>query len=352
MKRIIIADVNSFCHNGTMTGHGIAVAKNFLGVLAKTGRGQVAGGPAYAAAFPDAVILKHNADSTRNVIRNKWGLWANMRELFRACKNDTIIMQSSGVVTMFLGLALFKPKGIRIFSVQYNTMAINSPLKRLLYRFCAGKIDGIICPTEHIGKAYGRPYCVVPDYIYTEANGTTFTDYSSKIYDFCMVGLIYPDKGMVPAAKRLAATPYRVIIAGKPATPQIEAELCDIAASAPNIELRLRYLDSQEYTDIIRSSRYCILNYSGAYSEHSSGVVYDILFNGLPVVGSQCRSLQFIRQEGVGYLFDSIETWEPAPLLSQERYDDYRRHIAAYYQTHRAHQEKLLSFLLTAEPSE
>lgn len=80
-----------------------------------------------------------------------------------------------------------------------------------------------------------------------------------------------------------------MLIAGRVQEAPLEAELRAVCAGAKNIELRLEYLSEAAYDEAIRQCRYCILNYSENYSLHSSGVVFDILFRGVPIVGSRCR---------------------------------------------------------------
>lgn len=348
MSRIVIADFNTHCRQGVCLGHSIAVAENYLQMFDSA---VAAGGPVYAKRFSRAEILPRQSDDSHGTLVNKWIGLCNLRALFRRCREDILIMQSISVATAFFGMALWRPRVRKLFMIQYNTQALNSPLKRLLYRMAAPFIDGIICPTEDIGKAYGRPYCVVPDYICTPQQGGERVPYAQKSYDFCMVGLICRDKGVVEAARALGGTPYRVLVAGRPDTPEIEAELRTIAASCTNIELKLQYLSEEEYSASIRSSRYCILNYSGAYSEHSSGVVFDILFSGVPVVGRACESLRFIGETETGALFTDISEMQPEALLQPEVYERYLGHIERYKTSHRAHRERLARFLTVGEES-
>lgn len=342
MSRIVIADFNTHCRQGTCLGHSFAVADNYLHMFADA---VAAGGPIYASRFTRAEILPHQTDEKHGTIVNKWLALRNLRALFRRCRNDILVMQSSSVATAFFGIALFRPRVRKLFMIQYNTAGVSTPLKRLLYRFAFRYIDGIICPTETIGKAYGRPYCLVPDYICTPQQGATEIAYEHKSYDFCMVGLICRDKGIVEAARVLASSPYRVLIAGRADTPEIAEELQALADSCSNIELKLQYLSEEEYAASIHASRYCILNYSGAYSEHSSGVVFDILFRGVPVIGSHCRSLEFIRETQTGQLLDNISELNPESLLQEEVYNHFRRHIETYKASHREHRERLYRFL-------
>ena len=148
------------------------------------------------------------------LLRNKRAVFQNVRALLREAQDDVIVLQCSAVATAYLGLALFKKKETRVYAIQYSTDGVNSLLKRGLYALCRRKISGVICPNAAIGAAYGRPMCVVSDYISTGTMQPP-VPYAQKRYDFGMVGLITSDKGVVEAAKQLRNTPYRVLIAGR-----------------------------------------------------------------------------------------------------------------------------------------
>lgn len=344
-NRIIIADINSRCTQGVLTGHGLAVAENYRQLGNEDTEIVVAGGPAYAKRFPDAIVLDYDADAALPDKENKRRNLHNIRQLFRLCPHDTIVFQSSAVATSFLGIALYKPRTCRVFMIQYNTMGLDSLLKRAFYALARRRITGLICPQEGIGKAYGRPCCVVPDYIYTAAQHQAAIPYEQKRYDFCMVGLIYPDKGTVEAARLLADSPHKVLIAGKPATPEIAEALTAIAAKAPHITLRLGYLSEEEYRQSLAESRYCILNYRGGYATHSSGVIYDTLFSGVPVVGHRCEALRLVEENGVGVLEDELSAATFARVLREEQHRNFCEAIRRYYETHQAHRNRLLQFL-------
>lgn len=346
-KRVVVADINSFCKGGSLTGHACAVAENYRDIFREKADVRIAGGPAFLKKIPDAISLGHNVESSASPLMKKLRVLHNMWNLFRRCKEDIIVLQSSAVATAFFGIAFFKFRRTPLYMIQYNAEGLNSPVKRFLHRLAKRKINGVICPDAEIGKAYGVPYCVVPDYIYTGGTSSDLVPYEEKKYDFCMVGIISRDKGMIEAAAKLADTSHRVIIAGRPCSAEIEQELRAAAQNASNIELRLRYLDDEEYADIIRYSRYGILNYSGAYSEHSSGVVFDLLFRGLPIIGRYCKSLQFIAAYGMGQLVCGMNEWDVSTLPDEQTYQSYQANISRYYLTHERSRECLCSFVLS-----
>lgn len=206
------------------------------------------------------------------------------------------------------------------------------------------RVDGIICPNDEVGKAFGRPYCVVPDYIYTGEDKKCPVDYKSKTYDFCIVGRLNKDKGVVESARRLNGTKYKVLIAGQ-ANDSYSEELKKACHGCDNIDLRLGYVSDEDYKRYINESRYCILNYQGEYSNRSSGVVFDIIFSGVPVVGNSCKALQFVKDYEIGHIYDNIDELSAEGLFDEKKYEIYLDNICKYRQLHSEYYKKLSTFV-------
>lgn len=345
-RRVIIADIRSMTVDGKAVGHYFSVAANYLDIFQKSCDVMVAGGPVFEQKFSDLIRLPYDTDEKLSVTENKKRVFCNIRQLFTECANDIIVLQCSAVATAYLGIFLYKPSTCKVFLIQYNTLGIDSFLKKTLFCLAKNKIDGIVCPNDAIGSAYGLPYCVVPDYIYTGEGLCADGSFESKKNDFGMFGLIVPDKGIIEAARFFAGSEYSVKIAGYPQDEQVKKELLDICRKGENIELNLGYLSEEEYISGIKNSRYCILNYSGAYSEHSSGVVFDILFNGVPVIGKKCRSLEFIEKNNIGLIYDDISDVRFETIMNPQVYETYLRNIEKYFVEQRKNADTLVSFVL------
>lgn len=348
MNRVIIADVKSNVDGNTFPGHGRAVAEHYLKAFQGSADVHVAGGPIYSRYFKNTVLLPYNAEVSAPGVLNKWRVLSNLYALFKLCRNDTLIIQSCAVVTAFLGIALFKRKETKVFMIQYDADGVSSRLKRFLFYLAKRKIQGIICPHEEVGEAYGLPYCVVPDYICSEVpSADDFIPYSRRQYDFCMLGLIWRSKGFVEAAKLLAGTSFKVLVAGQPSAEEgLQDELESICRNADNIELQFGYLDEETYDSYIRQSRYCILNYSECYSQKSSGVVFDFLFRGVPIIGSRCRTLQFVAENALGRLYGDIKDFNPEDVLQESVHEEFMAALQKYYQLHLEYRKRLVSFVI------
>ena len=348
MKDIFIADIRSNCsYKGLSTGHYIPVARMYKKLFAEIANVIVAGGPVYCHYFQkdELLILPHNVCG--DSFKHKLLTFQNCKRLFKEAKGKIIILQQSSDITCHIALSLFYHGGSKLYMIRYSKAGINTPFKKLIYELCKRKVDGIICPNNEVGKAYGRPYCIVPDYIYINQQDTKniFSTYEEKKYDFCIIGRISQEKGVVEVAKKFVNTEYKVIIAGKTQTKDLELELQEICSNANNIELRIGYISDEDYLFILQHSRYTILNYQGEYALRSSGVVYDTLFSGVPVIGCRCNALKFAEDAGCGYLYDSLEDFSPRDVLNPTLYKEYIHNIEMYRKSHSTFHNKLITFI-------
>lgn len=347
MKRLIIADVKSFNNGGKSTGHYFSIAQNYLDLYGEVVETKVAGGQIYQSGFDKSVLfqLPYNSDSWSSSIKNKLHTLLNCRYLFKKTgTDDVIVMQHSGASTTFLGIALYAKKRNNIYVIQYDTDAISSFVKRWIFSLAKKRIKGFICPSERIAESYGVKGCVVTDYIYQEKGQIVRLPYKDRKYDFVLVGNIAKDKGVVEAATLFAGTRYRVLIAGKGEESYMQI-LENVCKAAGNIELHLGYVDAVDYYRYIKEARYCMLNYSGVYSDRSSGVVLDVLFNGTPIVGHRCKALSFVERENVGILFDDISNFDPEGVLNENDYYKYQDGIDKFLAKQKYLRDKVIDFL-------
>lgn len=348
MRRVIIADLKSTNHGGLSVGHYIAVAKNYRDIFKGTSNLYIATGPVCQDKFDksEMVMLPCDSIAGESKLKNICRMIKNGWALFRQAKpDDIIILQQSqpAMILLTLILTCFRKNGV--YQIQYS----DEPMRRFYYRFffrlkrrC---VKGTICPNESVGKAYGVPYLVVPDYIYCGQSKRVESDYESKKYDFCSVGRIEKDKGVAETVQVMASKPYRMVVAGYPHTKTEEEKIRKACDENPKIELNLSYLSEMQFNDYLKNSRYCILNYTGSYAERSSGVVFDTLFKGVPIIGRRCRALAFVEKENIGVLYDSLEEIDFEKLLAPELYAAYVEAINKFLITFEGHIKSLKQFL-------
>jgi len=346
MNTLVIADVRSHYNKGICTGHYLPVAANYQEIFNGVRNVKIAGGPIYKSRFKDDEMMWLPWDVEGFTLKSKLHIFANCRSLFRKAVGCTIVLQHASLITACIGIALFYKRKSRLFLINYATENFDKPIKRFIFNLAKRKIDGIICPTDGIGRASGLPYVVVPDYIFIgETERQSQISYSDKKYDFCMVGRIACEKNVAEVARVLAGTKYHVLIAGNPESKYLGEELKEISSKCTNIELHLGYISDEEYFHNLLFSRYAILNYTGAYSERSSGVVFDTIFNEVPVIGHRCKSLKFIAENNVGCLYDKLQDLDFDDMLNEKSHRLYVENICRYRKEFAAYRQKLIDFL-------
>ena len=347
MRRLLIADVKSYNNNGKSTGHYFSVAQNYLDIYSNYCEVKVSGGPIFKTQFneKDIFLLPYDFKPSDNKLKNKWHVLRNCKYLFNNTSyNDIIVIQQSGLTSAILGIALFAKKRRDIYIIAYDTDAVISPIKKLIFKFAKHKIKGLLCPHEHVAKAYGLPNCITTDYIYVEKLINSTASFDNKKYDIAIIGSISHDKGVIEAAKALVKTNRKVLIAGK-ANKQLTDSLHEICDNAKNIELHIGFISDENYYKYIREARFCLLNYKGVYEDRSSGVALDIIFNGTPILGHRCIALNFIQKENVGLLFDDINKVDFEDIINKERYENYQKGIKKYLDSQKKYKQSVVNFL-------
>lgn len=338
-RRVIIADIHSKSENGKCTGHFFFFAENYKNVLDSDFEVVIAGGPVYKQRFSKEILISLPFDfvvGESKVINTLRSLY-NSFCLFRKVKHgDIVIMQQARPVTSFVGIILFLWAKCRLFSVQYSKVPLKKRIYKTIFNLSKYKIDGILCPNEDVGKAYGIPYMVIPDYVFVEKmNNNTLIPYKDKLYDFCIVGRLNSDKGVAEMVKFFKNKKYKLLVAGNPDDKSYGEEIRALCDGADNITLRLGYLEDSEYISYIRESRYSILNYQNEYSTRSSGVVYDFVFNDVPIIGRECEAFNFVCCNNLGCVFRDFSSYDWEHLFDEAVYDEFLKNIRIYKQTHK-----------------
>lgn len=351
-KELVIADLRSNNNAGKCTGHFVPVAKMYQNLFHDRLHVRVAGGPIYTNSFemqellllPNSVVAGIDAPVVRlfKILENCWVLYRN------TTKDSIVVMQQGSDVITHIVLFLFWFSRCKLLLIRYSDEAVNSIIKKTIFYIVKKRINGILCPNSKVGEAFSCSYCVIPDYIFTGPKCTNSSiEFSQKKYDFCVVGRLNHDKGVIETARKFQNKKETLLIAGNPIDAHFSRELSTICKGSDNIDLRLGYLSDQEYSNSIKQSRYCILNYQGEYSKRSSGVVYDTIFAGIPVVGCKCEALQFVEENGVGYIYDNIHTFNPDFVINNTLYKSYLENICKYRQSHSIYWEKIVNYVLT-----
>ena len=137
------------------------------------------------------------------------------------------------------------------------------------------------------------------------------------------------------------------MIAGNPQTKELGDEIRCLCEGRSNIHLDLGFLDAGTYENYLKDSRYCILNYGGPYvdSARSSGVVFDMLFHDVPVIGTRCGALEFVERHQMGRLYTDLSAFHIEDVLDESTYEGFRKNIAKYKDHHKIYLRQLRAFV-------
>ncbi len=332
MKKIVIADISSFEINGKILGHWPYSAKMYKEILQDEFQVKIAGSQVYEQYFDrDFIKLPCGIDTTeKNSLISKIKHWkgeiANCRMVLKQ-DADVIIFQSSGFVPMLFCIMTTNEKKLKwkkILFIQYAYQC-TSGIKQFLWDRAKCKISGLITSTDKVGQQYGIDYLSIPDYIYTSDKvvaevPTTFS------YDFCMVGTMNSSKDIEMVVDVFSEHPkYSLIIAGFFKDKERYKAL--ISKKASNIEMRDCYLSNEEFDEIIKQSRFCLLPYKDTYNNTTSGVIYDYIFRMRPVIFRDMENFRFVTDHGAGIAYQkSVE--EIFKNLTETDYGTYSRGLS------------------------
>lgn len=347
MEKIYIADIQSICNaKNQCVGHWFALAKNYIALFKEKCDVVVAGGPVYREEFGkySYLSLPKNVNDGMGCLSRYLAFYLNARYLFNQAQRQTIVMQYGSPFSTHIAVLLGYKKS-NVYLVEYSTVGIQGLLKQIVWALLKKRVCGVICPTEEVGEKFSVPYCVVPDYIFTGKVFICSSSYYEKKYDFCVIGRLNKDKGIIEIINALKGKGCSVLIAGKPDNPDYYNSILQSANGSSNIKLHLDYLSTIEYQSYLNQSRYAILNYQSEYSNRSSGVVFDTLFAGLPVIGNRCSSLQFVEDNGLGMVLDNINDIDLNLVLNETFYNRCRANIADYCKENKKCTEKIASFI-------
>ena len=344
MRKVLIADIKTQEIGGKVYGHYVPVAKNYLDIIKGSTDIKVAGGPAFSKYFDRDMFLYLPYNNSSDRISEKIKIFLNSIVLFWKGIGKTIILQQSTTATSFVAIALFYWWTGKLFLIQYNTDGVSTKLKRFLYSFAKYKIDGFIVPNERVAKAYGRPHCIVTDYICVKS-GHNVIPFDEREWDFGIIGTIFKDKGVIEAIEFLGTTDSKVIVAGNIAESELIEPINNLRKKYPNVEFRIGYLDDSKYIDLIQKCRYCVLNYRGTYFDRSSGVVLDVIFNYTPVVGTICNALKIVEEEHMGCVYSEISELNIKDLLTESNHNKYVSAIKRYFAKQDGFKNNLLKFI-------
>lgn len=347
MKKIIIADIASIKLNNKIFGHYSSVAMMYRNLLHTETDVSVAGGPIYSADFANGNLIQLPYDFELSSLSTKKGrLKFKLRSiknginLFKKAKGTGVICQPYSFMSWMIAIIL-AAKGSDIYLIEYRN-ELDKKFNCFLFNLAKKKIKGVICPNEDVGKCFGLPYVVVPDYIYDKDRYPVSSQ--SPNYDFGMFGIMSNGKDIDDVIRTFSKKKHKVLIAGCFIDQDRYKKFID--AKSDNVTIINRYLSDDEYHEFIGNVKYVLLPYNENYKNASSGVIFDALFHHKPIITRRLANFLMVEEKNIGWLYDaSLSELNSDKLLDKNIYDDIVRNIEKYLTTNRQAEDKLMEFL-------
>lgn len=276
------------------------------------------------------------------VIKNYFGEWKNLREIWKIAKDGLIWFYNTDYL-LFLFL-LFAPKKDRkivcstYVSIPENTGKWTKALKKFLVEKGSVKMDQIFYSNPEFRCNHGRKL-FVPDYLYYPER-YIYSSGEKQEMAVCLGTMAKDNKELLESVRVFTQLNYPLLIAGKFYERSYYDELCQIKGS--NITIRDEYLDYEEYMSLLCKARYSLLPYRReAYGHKTSGVILESAFAGAVPISSQ-SILYRLEIPGVAYkeLNDLLNMdlrsyhtegiLEMQKELNRERYDAKRKKKEIY----------------------
>lgn len=347
-KKVIIADISSIKVENKIFGHYGKVALMYKKMLKNENFDFfIAGGPIYKNSYKEINCLELPYDYNLDKLSNKIGkVYFKMHstlngiKLFFNAKNSIVICQPYSFISWMLSI-LFASRTTDIYLIEYRN-ELNKSINKLMYFFARKKIKGVICSSDDVGKAYGLPYIVVPDYIYCE-NKLHNKSYSPQ-YDFGMVGIMSNGKDIDDVIYTFSNTNYKVLIAGYFHNKERYQKILD--KKTDNIEVVNKYLSNEEYEAFFDNVKYVLLPYAEYYKNASSGVIYDILFHRKPVITKDYPNFEFVKKYNIGVLYNKSLKELDFKLLNQEDFSEsMQNNIDEFLIENKSCAKKIIDFI-------
>lgn len=302
-KKVGIVDTLTLTKDGRIYGHFNKTAEQFFSILSSNTEVAIIGGKTYCSYFEKQNIIrlpffttKDEFDSKNKIIKYIIRIKSIINTLFSLASDCDVLIFQDANQTVLYTLLKYIPVQKDVYLIKYSVEKRNKT--NIAYAKIKDKISGIITSIEDVGNFYGTRYLIIPDYFPIETQKVEV----EKKYDFAVLGtgMLYKDyEDVVNCFKNRSE---RVLIAGHFSDLERFQKLK--AISTANITLRNEYLSDSEYIECICSTKYILLPYKPeGYEEKSSGVVLDAVYRGVPVVTTDLKSFQFIKNSGIGYVY-------------------------------------------------
>ncbi len=321
VNKLIMVDVwTGVDDTGKPVGHGIKVGNEYYEYVKDhfTVIQYVNNGISSFLQNPNAEDLPYDSSFCRNKYLRFWNIIKNLNYLCLIHKEGLFWFYAPDFYT-YLAVLLCNigKRSVLIAFEDYET----SKMKHRLFCLVKKKAAGMIITNRKLYQENDMESIYVPDYAYEEAK---YAKYEKSARQECAVclGTMNRKKLLEEAIYAFNKNGYKLLIYGKFEDSEYYNSLCRIALE--NISLENRYIDEEEYYQLLGGSKFCLIPYDNSfYKNRTSGVLQEAMFmRTVPI--SHKEILEFNDIPGVGY--DNISDLSAIQLESISMDEKYERY--------------------------
>lgn len=244
---------------------------------------------------PGKIKFSNSVKSGVGKLTRIWETFRCLSEVYKHEKESVIWFYVSDIY-LYLFLLIMR-KGRRKIGVNMFEEYIGSKIKNWIFRKAQKKVD-VAFVTNKILMQNIPNGIFIPDYAYNAEIYGIYQKLEKREQAVCL-GTMNEKKLLEEAVEVFSQNGYPLYIAGQFSSEEAFKKLCE--KKAANIIIENRYVDSEEYYQLLGSSKYSLVPYDAAfYKNRTSGVIQECLFcNTVPI--SHREILEFNNVQGVGY---------------------------------------------------
>lgn len=326
-KEIAMVDFWSVCdENNKPIGHGPKVGNEYYSIIKDNFRVRQYANKCILPYLVNKEKKSLKYSLTNNLTKAK-RVFRNFLSLYNVYKREKTVWFYVPDIYLFLFLIIM-PKRNHKYIVNIYEEYLTNKIKHMIFMASLKKIDVKFVTNKNLCRGVtGAVF--VPDYPYIDSIYGKYMDCEKKDQIVCL-GTMNSKKKLYDAVQVFRENQYPLIIIGKFTDIGLYESLCKLKTE--NIVIENRYVETDEYYDLIASSKYCLLPYDQVfYKNRTSGVIQECIFlDTIPVAPKSM--LAFSGITGVGYSdFHEIEDYDFYNNTTKDKVDEYKDLINSEY---------------------
>lgn len=239
--------------------------------------------------------LPFSTKRTKNKFEKIVIFWKNLKYIYYNYSNAIIWLYVPNIYSV-VSMILLPKKNRSLVSLMYEDYSSNK-IKEIIFKIFLLKTDLVFVTNKKLLNRVNNGV-LIPDYSYNTDFYSKYKKYPKKERVICL-GTMNSKKRLDEAVDAFAKNGYPLYIAGVFENKETYKRLQK--NKADNILIEDRFVNSNEYYELMGSSKFCLAPYDESlYKNRTSGVIQESIFMGaIPIT---CKSiLKFLDIKGVGY---------------------------------------------------